>query len=255
VTFVPRGESVPLFVPDASKPITRLNDAAGNPFWFNGQPTVGFNPQAALPQGGRTFNRSALRSSGLPLGPPKPYKLKFKKKGTFSYVCLVHPGMAGKVKVVGSARRVPSVRSDKRAAARQLNTTLGRVQRLRTGLGTENLVKTIQAGNDRRTGAVVYRFFPDNPTYKVGDTVTLRMAPRSTEAHTFTFGPTNGKDAYVDLIAASFAGPAPDQRAVYPSEPPPAGHRRITAPTTETGSSTAASSTPMQRARRPRARR
>ena len=225
VTFVPRGGSVPaLMVPDASKPVTGLNDAAGNPFWFNGQPTVGFNLRAALPQGGKIFRRTRLENSGLPLeGPPPPYELKFKRRGTFGYVCLVHPGMAGKVKVVRAARRIPTARSDKRAAARQQNATLERVQRLTTGLGTEDLDKTIQAGNDRRSGAVVYRFFPQAPTYKVGDTVTLRMAPRSTEAHTFTFGPTNGRDAYVDLIAASFAGPAPDQRAVYPSEPPPAG--------------------------------
>ncbi len=225
VTFVPKNGSVPaLMEPDASKPITGVNDVAGNPFWFNGLPTVGFNPQAALPQGGKTFVRTALENSGLPLqGPPRPYKLKFKKKGTFGYICLVHPGMAGKVNVVRSARRIPSARSDKRAAARELNATLKRVQRLSTGLGTEALDKTIQAGNDRRSGAVVYRFFPQNPTYKVGDTVTLQMAPRSTEAHTFTFGPTNGKDAYVDVVAASFAGPASDQRAIYPSEPPPAG--------------------------------
>jgi plastocyanin len=226
VTFVPAGEPLPgLLVPDASNLVTGLNDAANNPFWFNGQPTVGFNLQAALPQGGKTLNPTAIENSGLPLAPgaPPPYKLKFKKKGTFSYVCLVHPGMAGKVKVVGAARTIPSARKDKRAAAREVKATLERVQRLTTGLGTEDLDKTIQAGNDRLSGATVYRFFPPNPTYKVGDTVTLRMSPNSTEAHTLTFGPTNGKDAYNDVLAASFEGPAPDARAIYPSEPPPAG--------------------------------
>jgi plastocyanin len=224
VTFVPEGESPPgLLVPDPSNPVSGLNDEAGNPFWFNGQPGIGFNPVAAAPQGGKKFDPAVLENSGLPLGPPTPYKLKFKRKGTFGYVCLVHPGMAGKVKVVRRGRKIPSARKDRRAARRELKTTLERVQRLTTGLGTEDLDKTIQAGNDRRSGATVYRFFPPNPTYKVGDTVTLQMAPRSTEAHTFTFGPTNGKDAYNDVIAASFEGAAIDQRGLYPSEPPPAG--------------------------------
>lgn len=225
VTFVPEGEPAPaLLVPDASNPIAGSNDAAGKPFWFNGQPTLGFNLLAAMPQGGKTFDPTALQNSGLPLeGPPPPYKLKFKQRGTFGYVCLVHPGMAGKVRVARSARRIPSARRDKRAAAREQTATLERVQRLSTGLGTEDLDKTIQAGNDRRSGATVFRFFPQNPTYKVGDTVTLQMPPASTEAHTFTFGPTNGKDAYNDVLAASFAGPAPDQQAIYPSESPPAG--------------------------------
>ena len=225
VTFVPTGGTTPaLFVPDAGTPVAGVNDAAGNPFWFNGQPTIGFNLQAALPQGGNSFKPSVLENSGLPIaGPPEPYKLKFKRKGTFSYVCVVHPGMAGKVKVVGRARSVPSRSKDRRAAANEQNAALERVERLTTGLGTEDLEKTIQGGNDRRRGATVYKFFPQNPTYKVGDTVTLQIAPGSTEVHTFTFGPSNGKDAYNDVIAESFASPVIDPRGVYPSEAPPAG--------------------------------
>lgn len=59
------------------------------------------------------------------------------------------------------------------------------------------------------------------------------MPQRSTEDHTFTFGPINGKDAYVDQIAASFVMPAAgaagpptlvvDPRAGYPSENPALG--------------------------------
>jgi plastocyanin len=228
VTFAPEGGTAPaLFAP--GDPITGVSDAAGNAFWFNGQPALGFNPQAALPQGGKTFDPAVLESSGLPLaGPPKPYKLRFNRTGTFKYLCIVHPGMAGKVKVVKRSRSIPSKRKDRRAARRELNAALDRVQRLTTGLGTEDLEKTIQAGNDRRSGATIFRFFPASPAYKVGDTVTLRMAPGSTEVHTLTFGPTNGKDAYNDQIAASFAGPAPDQRGIYPSEDPAAGVPTIT---------------------------
>ena len=39
-----------------------------------------------------------------------------------------------------------------------------------------NLVKTIQAGNDRRSGVEIFRFFPANPSFKVGDTVVIGPA-------------------------------------------------------------------------------
>jgi plastocyanin len=231
VTFVPADEQPPaLIVPDPSTPVSGVNDAAGSPFWFNGQPTLRPNPLAVAPQGGKTFSPNSLRNSGLPLGegPPPPYTLRFKRKGTFRYLCVVHPGMTGKVKVVGADRSIPSAGDDRRAARRQQKAALQQVQRLTTGLGTEDLEKTIQAGNDRRSGATVFRFFPANPSYKVGDTVTLRMPAVSSEAHTFTFGPTNGKDAYNDQLAAGLLGEVFDPRGAYPSEPPPAGVPSIT---------------------------
>jgi hypothetical protein len=46
--------------------------------------------------------------------------------------------------------------------------------------------------------------------------------------HTFTFGPTNGRDAYNDQLAAGLLGEAFDPRGVYPSEPPPAGVPTLT---------------------------
>jgi plastocyanin len=136
--------------------------------------------------------------------------------------------MTGKVRVVGRNRAVPSARKDRREARRRLNVALQRVQRLTTGLGTEDLEQTIRAGNDRRSGATIFRFFPANPSYRVGDTVTLEMAPRSTEVHTLTFGPTNGRDLYNDQRANSLIGEVFDPRGLYPSEPPPAGVPTIT---------------------------
>ena len=226
VTFSPAADPPPpLIVPDPSTPVAGVNDARGNPFWFNGQPTLRPNPLAAFPQGGSRFDPDELLNSGLPLGPgqPEPYVLRFKRKGTFSYLCVVHPGMKGKVRVVGRNRDIPTNAQNRRAAKRAQASVLQRVQRLTTGLGTEDLQATIQAGNDRSGGATVFKFFPANPSYKVGDTVTLQMPAVSPEAHTFTFGPTNGKDAYNDQLAAGLLGETFDPRGAYPSEPPPAG--------------------------------
>ncbi len=98
VTFVPAGGVTPsLLAPDASSPVSGVNDPAGAPFWFNGQPRLIFNPAAGAPAGPKTFRRGTLHNSGVPSedGPPKPYKLTFKTKGTFRYICLIHPEVAG----------------------------------------------------------------------------------------------------------------------------------------------------------------
>jgi plastocyanin len=236
VTFAPRGGGLPpLFAPDPATPLSGVLDAAGAPFWFNGQPRFVLNPAAATPQGGSTFRAGELHNSGLPLseGPPKPYELRFPRKGTYGYVCLVHPGMAATVRVLGRSKAVPTARQDRREARRELVNAVRKVTRLSTGIGTQGLRSTIQAGNDRRSGATVYKFFPARATVKVGETVTLRMSPRTTEAHTFSFGPSNGKDQYLDQLAEGFIAPDPaggnppaivaDARVVLPSEPPTAG--------------------------------
>jgi plastocyanin len=218
VTFVQGGVEAPaLFEPDPANPVAGSLDAANVPFWFNGQPNVGFNPEAAQKQGGGTFDPDELMNSGVPPeeGPPPPYKLKFNRKGRFTYLCIVHPGMQGTVRVVGKNRRIPSARRDRRAARREQARALNAVERLTTGAGL-NLANTMQAGNDRLGGATVFRFFPANPTYKVGDTVTLQMPPRSSEVHTFTFGP----EPYVTQLVENLIGQFLDPRGVYPSEPP-----------------------------------
>ena len=224
VTFVPRGDAPPgLIVPDPATPVADVRDAAGQLFWFNGQPSLRPNPLVALPQGSRTHDPGELANSGLPLGAgaPPPYTLKFPRTGSFRYLCIVHPGMEGTVKVVKPNRAIPSARKDRRVANRQLGRTLRAVKRLTTGAGL-TLDKTMQAGNDRRSGATIFRYFPAQPAYKVGDTVTLQMPPRTTEVHTFTFGPSNGQDAYNDQLAAGLLGEVFDPRGAYPSEPPPA---------------------------------
>ncbi len=122
VTFVPGGVEAPaLIVPDPANPVTGVLDAASPPvpFWFNGQPNLSFNPEVALKQGGGTFNPDKLRTPGCRWqGPPPAYKLKFKQKGRFTYLCIVHPGMAGSVRVVGTEGR-PSRRKTRTSARRR----------------------------------------------------------------------------------------------------------------------------------------
>lgn len=245
VTFTPRGgKRESLINPDATHALTGVNDAGGSPFWFNGQPRLVLNPRIAFRQGGKTFGASQFENSGLPLGegPPKPYQLTFKKAGTYSYVCSVHPGMGGTVRVLAKGKAVPTAAQDRHEAAREQTAVLKSTQRLSAGLGTTKLgSRTLQAGNDRKSGETVYAFFPAKATVPVNSTVTLQIAPGSTEDHTFTFGPSNGKDQYVDQVANNFiapdtsggsAGPPTlviDPRAGYPSEDPKNGVPSYTA--------------------------
>jgi plastocyanin len=242
IMFPARGDDPPgLVAADPARPVTGVNDAAGRPFWFNGQPSLIFNPLVAFRQGNQAYNGRSLRASGLPLDEDAPpvYTLRFPRRGTFNYYCDVHAGMKGTVRVVGRGARVPTKARDRNAAAREMAARLDAAEELTTGEGTEDLQNTVQAGNDDAKGTAVFKFFPAEASVRAGDTVTLQMPRRTTEVHTFTFGPSNGENLYVDQIAEVFITPIEnptgpptiglDPRAAYPSDNPAAAQPAITA--------------------------
>jgi plastocyanin len=64
----------------------------------SGPPMLEFNPKAAFPAGGPTFDGTGFVNSGILTAPPTAkappsFKLKFTKAGTFTFDCLLHPGM------------------------------------------------------------------------------------------------------------------------------------------------------------------
>src|SRR3954453_3154242 len=87
VTLPVRGEGPPPFALAATDvPVRDARDAAGNPFWFNGQPSVLLNPVAAAKSLNKTWNGSRVLGSGVPMGnTPKPFVLRFRRTGTFVY--------------------------------------------------------------------------------------------------------------------------------------------------------------------------
>ena len=104
-----------LFVLDPGNPVSGIKDAANVDFWFNGQaPSIGINPAAAAPNGGKTYSGKSAVSSGLPpdQGAPKPFKVRFTKKGSFTVYCSVHPGMKGTIAVKAKKARIPSKKQD-----------------------------------------------------------------------------------------------------------------------------------------------
>jgi plastocyanin len=220
---IPRkgGKPLPLTA-TTGKTISGVNDAAGNPFWFNGQPQVGFNPALAKGVYGKKLIYTGKRiESGLPLANnPKPFTVKFTKAGSYTYYCDVHPGMKGTVRVVRLGRRIPSANADRKALKAQLKRDFAIGKTLAK---TTPPAGTVDVGAAGAHGVEFYGMFPNNLSVKVGTALTFRMGPGSTEIHTASFGPDDPEaqpPGYLGTIAASFQGsPVFDPRGIYPSEP------------------------------------
>jgi plastocyanin len=213
------------FIPLPGNLITGQLDAAGVPFWFNGQPKQALSPEVALPAGGKTYSGSGFLSSGTPppSGPPAPFVVKFTKAGTYNFYCLIHPGMKGTVKVLPKGAHVPTATKDHLTALNEMVEDIAKARKLAK---VKPPAATVLAGNDG-TGPVAWlRFFPQNLRIKVGTTVDFKLASRR-EIHTITIGPA----AYTTAIEHAFITPQPkpggpptllvNPLAAFPSDPPP----------------------------------
>ena len=116
------GKPLPLILTGSA--VTGANDAAGNPFWFNGKvPHLSLNAQVVIPQPGTTYDGTKRILNPAPAsGPPKPLTVTFTKAGTFKYFCDIHPGMVGYVVVKPSGQSIPSAKQDRAALAAQVKT-------------------------------------------------------------------------------------------------------------------------------------
>ncbi len=200
-------------------------DAGGNPFWFNGQPSLGFNPAVAAVDGfGKHFTYTGGKSvvSGLPLAArPKPLTVKFPKAGTYTYYCDVHPGMKGVVRVLAKHKRIPTAKQDAKALKKQITAALGVARTIQNVTGAAN---TIDVGLASAHHVEFYGFLPSTLTVPVGSVVKFQMPVGSVEVHTATTGPGDPEkdpSSYLGKLAASLTSPAFDPAAVYPSDTPP----------------------------------
>jgi plastocyanin len=223
VVFPAKGRKAPPFIaPDPVAKYEGFADAAGAPFWFNGLPRQNVDPRSAFPAGGKTYDGTKLAGSGLPEGDnAPPYKLRFTKKGDFTYYCTIHPGMKARVKVLPKSARIPTAVQDAKAAKQQLAVAVGQAKKL---AAPKIPAGEVYGGSDR--GAVNYlKFFPGSVTIKAGQSVAFSV-PGSQEPHTFSFGP----EVYLKDIVANQITPVPgaggpptlvfDPRALLPSDPP-----------------------------------
>jgi plastocyanin len=214
--LAPKGTTPPeLFMANPAAPVSGAKDVAGADMWFNGQPSVGINPQVAAPTGGKVYDGTQLVGSGLPLaGPAKPMKVKFPKMGTYTVICSLHPGMKGTIVVKGKKARIPTAKQDAKRIKKQAKDAAKLAEKLVAGNGVPG-GKTVKAGNDRK-GVATLAFFPASTTVKAGESVTFTMSNKSTETHNVAFAPED----YAKELAQSFLGPTGlDPFTVYPSDP------------------------------------
>ena len=175
-----------------------------------------------MPQGGRTFDGTHLTGSGIQLGPPKPYELKFTHTGTFTYECVVHPGMEAKVRVLGANSPIPSLKADATSTARLLARQARTARALLKYAPPPN---TVAGGHDSGQIALL-KFFPQTLHVAVGATVKFEVASK-TEPDTFSFGPAAYLTQTANAIITPLANPMgpPTLRfsplVALPSDPPP----------------------------------
>ena len=219
------GKATTPFVP-TGKTIADATDEAGAPFWFNGQMEVGTNPKIFGPgKLGKTVVTNGTKEiqSGAPItDKPKPMVVRFTKAGLFRYVCDIHPGMKGAVRVVSKRKPVPSAAADARRVKAQGTKAIAVAKTFKNVPAAANTVNLGLAGPG---GVSLFAFAPDALTVAVGTTVTFKMASGDLETHTATTGPGDPEKeptSYLGKLAASLESPSTDQKAVYPSDLPPA---------------------------------
>lgn len=205
------GAALPLIVPGTL--VSGVNDAAGNPFWFNGKvPNVGLNPMLLGPPKKTTYNGSRRLDSGLPLGKGKPFNVTFTKPGTYKYFCDVHPGMIGTVVVKRAGKPIPSAKRDAKALVAQVTAD---IKGAKKAAAIKPPADTVNLGESTASGVELYAMFPAKLTVHANTVVTFKMSKHTFETHTATFGPA----PELKSLAKAFEGVSLPAQGVFPSDP------------------------------------
>jgi plastocyanin len=149
-------------------------------------------------------------------GAPPDYVVSFPKQGTYTYLCSIHPGMKGKVKVLPKGAKAPSRAKDAKAVKRQIAKTVKLARKLAAETPKGAVVR---AGNDAKEVAF-FAFSPGVRSVKAGRTVTFEIAKGSTEMHNVVFGPQDVLEATAAaFISPNAAGLGYNPISVYASDP------------------------------------
>jgi plastocyanin len=202
-------------------------DPQGKPFFFNGLGKFQYNPLVFQPQGSRTVGDGKLHGSGFMIGAPKPvdYTLKFAKPGSYTVLCLLHPGMQQRVTVL--KKRAKGAAGDARVKAAITKQAVKLVKAAKSALkGVPDEPNTVYAGVESKQASII-AFLPGTLNVAAGTTVTFEVGSPS-EVHNEVFGPT-GPGSFVDAFTSAQdlipAGPGATANQfaptfVYGSEPP-----------------------------------
>ena len=224
VTFLGKlkPQQLPFVMPDpAGSTYEGFTDAAGQPFHFNGMPKFIFNGRIFGPIGSDVVrDRKRLHNRVLfSQGPKKPGRTsyRFTKPGVYKYVCLLHPGMDGVVRVVPKAAKIPSPAAVRAVAKRTEQRNWARARKLDKVKPPAN---TILAGVGDTTTLIAFK--PSVLTVKAGTTVRI-VSGSSTEFHNVVLGPVEYLKTFFRETSLFPEGPgSPNQVSpvdVYGSDP------------------------------------
>ena len=177
-----------------------------------------------------SFDGSAVVSSGAPLsGPPAgPFMVTVNAApGTYAFLCRIHPGMTGRITVVGDKGHATSAGDVAEAVSHQVREDVraGFHAEARASWGARHsnpdgtttwFVSPGAQSPDRRVA--VLEFLPRDISIKTGDQVVFRMT-ESNEPHTVTFP----KDLGTDQIPLCEAANGASDTGAFPVVLPPAG--------------------------------
>jgi len=200
VTFPAVGEEPPAF---------QMPDPAATPAAAGEPPTLVYNPEAAFPVGGETYDGTALVNSGVVFfREGAPFSVTFPEPGEYEYLCIPHAAvMRARVIVQEAGSELPMEQADYDALAEEQLATILDAGRAAVeeyaGAGATPgadgaTVHEVAVGVNGADGqAQVLRFLPEELEVKAGDTV--RWVHRSAhEPHTVTF--LGGEEAPEDVI-------------------------------------------------------
>jgi plastocyanin len=203
-----------IIVPDpAHGKYAGIDDAAGNPFYFNGLPKLIYNGLALAPFGPNAITPGVKASSGAlsPSGPkakPATITYSFPKPGTYRFYCTVHPGMKGTV-VVTSGTPPKSPTQVTAEALQAENAAWAKTKA--EAAAAKPPARTVYMGVGNLE--TILGYFPSSLTVKAGTTVNfVDRSPQ--EPHNAVFGPKKWVQGFASKTDVFPTGPGkPNQAA------------------------------------------
>jgi plastocyanin len=194
VSYLNRKAPPPFLLPAKGEVYSGINDAAGQPFYFDGEPKLQNNIVYFVPAGGKTISRGRFASSGALFAenPRKPVTATFgfPQAGKFKLVCMIHPFMEMDVTVKPKGAAVPAT-PDEVAAEAQAETAkaYAKAKALVAQKPPRNTIYMgVDSGKVSGGRTTVFDFLPNLTTVKAGTPVTFVVKAPS-EAHNAAFGP------------------------------------------------------------------
>ncbi|MEZ4554288.1 MAG: plastocyanin/azurin family copper-binding protein [Dehalococcoidia bacterium] len=186
------------------------------------------NPGQVVEYGGTQFVNSGFIASGGAFGENKSFQITFAKQGSFPYVCIIHPGMAGTVNVVGGGSVTSQGEIDATAKA-AFASALTALKAEAKKLAEKQVTKVANADGSTtwRVNTVggfvppsdVQQFFPPAMNVQEGDTVVWESSVPTPHTVTFLGGADLGK-----IIAEGPPDILANEKILLPTQAPAAGY-------------------------------